>query len=178
MSQTNFSLTVYDVPNAPNLNLTGNVGLQGGQLSIQYLVAGDLKTVIIPSNTAEPRRQYDLWEHTCCEFFLGSKNQSEYWEFNLAPSGDWNVFHFLRYRHNIAEEERLQSLPFTVTITAELLELNLTLDLDKFIGTAVDLEMGITAVIEDRHNQLSYWALKHLTQEADFHHRDSFCLNL
>jgi hypothetical protein len=38
--------------------------------------------------------------------------------------------------------------------------------------------LGLAAVLEDRQGRLSYWALAHLADRPDFHHPDSFILEL
>ena len=36
------------------------------------------------------------------------------------------------------------------------------------------LRLGLTAVVEDRTQGLSYWALKHAAEKPDFHRAESF----
>jgi hypothetical protein len=45
-------------------------------------------------------------------------------------------------------------------------------------SAGVGLRLGLAAVIEDRARVLSYWALKHPTEKPDFHHADSFVVEL
>jgi len=40
------------------------------------------------------------------------------------------------------------------------------------------LRLGLCAVVEDAHGELTYWALRHPTGQPDFHHRDAFVLSL
>jgi hypothetical protein len=40
------------------------------------------------------------------------------------------------------------------------------------------LRLGLSAVIEDIDGRLSYWALKHPPGKPDFHHPDSFALDV
>ena len=174
---TNFSLTPFDSNTAPAIAIKGNIERQHNQLKIEYKLKGALQ-IIIPKQSDSPTRQYDLWEHTCLEFFLGLKDSTRYWEFNLSPAKHWNVFHFLNYRQNIAEEMAFNSLPFKVLLENDSLLLNLEVNLDKIISPESDLEVGITTVVEDRQQQLSYWALTHPTKKPDFHHRDSFIIEL
>jgi len=47
----------------------------------------------------------------CFECFIGQKTAAEYWEVNLAPNGDWNVYHFDGYRTGMVEETALRRLP-------------------------------------------------------------------
>ena len=41
-----------------------------------------------------------------------------------------------------------------------------------------DLGLGICAVVEDKAQVLSYWALKHPAEKPDFHHAGSFVVEL
>ena len=40
------------------------------------------------------------------------------------------------------------------------------------------IEVGLSAVIEEQGGVLSYWALRHPPGKPDFHHRDSFAMEL
>jgi hypothetical protein len=42
----------------------------------------------------------------------------------------------------------------------------------------VGLRLGLAAVIEDKAQVLSYWALKHPAEKPDFHHADGFVIEL
>ena len=55
-----------------------------------------------------------------------------------------------------------------------------TLDLDWLAQShgMAGLRLGLTAVIEDRAQGLSYWALQHVAEKPDFHHADSFVVAL
>ena len=169
---TNFSLIPFDLNTAPAISIDGEIERDGDRLRIEYRLEG-ASQVVIPKNSVQTR-QYDLWEHTCFEFFLGHKDSTIYWEFNLSPAKHWNVFRFLNYRQDIAEEMTFDTLPFEVLLQDDSLLLNLEVDLNKIISSKSDLEVGITTVVEDKQQQLSYWALTHPVKEADFHHRDSF----
>ena len=173
---TNFSLIPFDLNTAPAIAIDGEIDRDRDRLRIKYRLKG-ASQVVVPKKSL-PTRQYDLWEHTCFEFFLGLKNSNIYWEFNLSPAKHWNVFRFLNYRQDIAEEMAFDTLPFEVLLQDDSLLLNLEVDLNKIISSKSDLEVGITSVVEDKQQQLSYWALTHPVKEADFHHRDSFIIKL
>ncbi|WP_019505159.1 DOMON-like domain-containing protein [Pleurocapsa sp. PCC 7319] len=178
MKQSDFCLKPFAVNTTPELEITGSIFRKLNQLQIKYLLAGNLASIVIPPLNKTPTRQRDLWEHTCLEFFLGLKDSPKYWEFNLSPSGDWNVFRFANYRQNIAEELAFNSLFFAILQQTNSCQLNLEVDLNQIIDPEQNLEVGITAVIENQQQQLSYWALTHTTSVADFHQRDSFIINL
>ena len=178
MKQSDFNLKPFALNTAPELEITGNISRKHNQLQIKYLLVGNLAAILIPPLSKTPTRQRDLWEHTCLEFFLGLQDSPKYWEINLSPSGDWNIFQFANYRQGITEDLAFNSLSFAVLQHTDYWQLNLAVDLNQIIDPKQNLEVGITAVIENQQQQLSYWALTHSTSKADFHQRDSFIINL
>jgi hypothetical protein len=162
----------------PSIDLSSKIDRHDHILSIEYHLTGDLSTLIIPPPTAKPTRKSLLWEHTCFEFFLGVPGIPEYWEFNLSPAGDWNVFHLNNYRQGLREELALASLPFETKLQSGSLVLRLELDLRMIIPSPQDLEVSVTSVIEPRTGEISYWAVTHSGEQADFHLRDSFSVSL
>ncbi len=178
LKKHNFNLISFDSKSIPQIEINGDISRIDNKLNIEYVLKGKLSTIIIPQGNKTFLRQYDLWEHTCFEFFLKLKGTAEYWEFNLSPSGDWNVFHFLNYRLNIAEEKAFNSLPFTIFQDEKYFKIEINLDLNAIGIADRDLDVAITAVVENKDRQLSYWALTHPYIEADFHHQDSFILSV
>jgi hypothetical protein len=112
------------------------------------------------------------------EFFLAVPNSPQYWEFNLSTSGDWNVYRFAAYRQGMQEESAFTTVPFRIQHQPEMLKLDLELDLEQIIRADQPLEVAITAVIQPKTGELTYWALTHWTPQADFHQRDSFLIKL
>lgn len=178
MNEQNFSLQPFETSKLSNLNITGNIARNNNKLTIYYAMKGDLASVVIPAPVDLPKRKYDLWEETCFEFFVGIKNYPHYWEFNLSPAGDWNVFRLEDYRQGLQEELAVTSLPFSVQQKSDALLLTLEVDLNQFISGEESLEIGITTVIKSEDGDISYWALTHCGDEADFHRRDSFIVEL
>ncbi len=175
--KSSFDLFCFAKNTAPAIKISGNINRQNNQLKILYKLEG-VSQIIIPQKANFPTRQDTLWEHTCFEFFIGLKDLTKYWEFNLSPAGDWNVFRFSNYRQDMSEEVAFESLPFHVLQQANSLQLQSEVDLNQIISPEQSLAVGVTTVIKDQKQQLSYWALTHRAKEADFHHRDSFLINL
>ncbi|MBE9011880.1 DOMON-like domain-containing protein [Pseudanabaenaceae cyanobacterium LEGE 13415] len=172
---SNFSLHPFDIAFAPaTLNLSGSVNRTDNRLILQFDLFDSLSNALIPV-AKSPTRQHNLWQTTCFEFFIGVQNSSQYWEFNLSPSGDWNVYRFESYRAEMQEESAFSSLPFELETRSLHTILSIDLNLNR-LNLTQSIDLGITAVIET--NQLSYWALKHCGKEADFHIRESFALQL
>jgi hypothetical protein len=179
MKGQDFSLQPFS-PIGPSLaiKITGQIMRRPRQLAIRYDLRGDLAELVIPSPAALPARRHGLWEETCCEFFLGVKDDPQYWEFNLSPAGHWNVYRFAGYRQGMAEETMLTPLPLSVRHGPDSLAVSLELNVERIVAADQPLVVGITAVIKLTGGELTYWALTHPGPQADFHRRDSFVMDL
>ncbi len=162
----------------PAIELLGTIDRQASRLAIEYRLSGDLNNIEIPHPAALSTRKDRLWESTCFEFFLGIPGDRDYWEFNLAPSGDWNIFHLDDYRQDLREELAFTSLPFKIDRQPNLLSLILEFDLSKIIAADRSIEISVTTVIKSHEDEISYWALTHCGMKADFHLRDSFIIRI
>lgn len=158
------------------LNLSGCISQSDHRLILQYDLFDSQSQILMPAKKL-PDRQHNLWETTCFEFFIGAQNDRAYWEFNLSPSGDWNVYRFDDYRSGMQEESAFSSLPFEVETRSHHTTLTIELDLT-LIQLSSPLEISVTAVIEQLNHNITYWAIEHCGSEADFHIRDSFALKL
>ncbi|MEM7553830.1 MAG: DOMON-like domain-containing protein [Cyanobacteria bacterium P01_A01_bin.84] len=163
---------------APEIKITGAIARDHNLLDINYLLQGDLTKIEIPKVAEILTRKNELWETTCFEFFLGIKNSLRYWEFNLSPAGHWNIYKFNGYRQGMQEETKITSLPFKVENQLDTFSLKLQLDLDKLVPIKQRLNIAISAVVKDKNKNISYWALKHCGEVADFHLRDSFTIEV
>ncbi len=125
-------------------------------------------------NAQRDQRHDNLWRHTCFEAFFGEPNSEQYWELNVAPSGQWNLYRFNGYRSGGQEE--LAVVTPTVSWSQGERECRCTIQLNlKPWWTELQLpELAITAVLENQAGQLSYWALQHPGDKPDFHDRRSF----
>jgi hypothetical protein len=174
-----FHLQPFSSQPAPDLEISGQVNRSGQQLFLSYQIAGLLDTLEIPSTSNRPSREHNLWQTTCFECFLGAVGSTSYWEFNLSPCGDWNVYHFDDYRLGMREEAKIATLPYQVTYDAAAVKLDLPLDLSLLTPPEQPLQLAITAVIkttEQYGGSISYWALAHTAAQPDFHQRNSFIL--
>ncbi len=161
-----------------DLEVGGSIERRMDRLSIRCALMGDLSELAIPQPEGIPERKDRLWEETCLEVFLGPKDSERYWEFNLSPAGDWNVYRFDSYREGMREEPALASLPFGVRKKPEALEFYLELDTGKLLPAAEAIEVAVAAVIRTAKGDISHWALVHPGPRPDFHRRDGFKLDV
>jgi hypothetical protein len=166
----------------PNIHVAGEIERMENRLSIRYVVTGETDVILLPKPAELPTRKHELWRTTCFEFFIAIKDQPRYWEFNMSPSGNWNIYAMDAYRQvNMREESILTHLPFEFRKTNDEILLDISVDLNPIIQPETFLELGITTIIQTNDGNESYWALAHPgapTAQADFHLRDSFILEL
>ena len=179
MIERSFSLLPFPALKHPEITIAGKVSFENRFLSLHYRLAGDIKRVLLPPVSGKPGRRDELWKTTCFEFFLAVEAQPGYWEFNLSPSGDWNVYRMDAYRRvNFHEETSILQLPFAFKADPDQYSLDISLDLSPLIQPGEVLQMAITAIIQTTEGDESYWALSHPAPQADFHLRESFILRL
>jgi len=175
-----FQLTPFDpLPVEFNLSVGGHIARPNAEtIQIHYQITGDLNAIVIPQRKNPPVRRDELWTTTCLELFIGEKEMSPYWEFNLSPNGDWNIYKLSAYRSNLTPDLAYQDLASTIHSKANQLELHLACPLPADLKTCPNLDVAICAVIQLKQGPISYWALNHRGSEADFHRRDGFLLCL
>ena len=146
-----------------------------GMLTLAFTLAADLRALRIPE-TQSTRRVDGLWRHTCFEAFVMAEEGPGYREFNFSPSGEWAVYGFRGYRDGGAVD--IEQVPeVAVRWTADRLELDAELCRD-ILPQGSPLRLGLSAVVEDINGVLSYWALQNPPGKPDFHHSDSFAMQL
>jgi len=177
MTSQLFSLLPFSAQDTFSLEISGTVERHNNQFSVRYTLVGNLEEIFLPSPARDPSRKDELWRTTCFELFIAVKDSPQYWEFNMSPSGDWNVYVMDAYRQvNMREETMIQQLQFKVHTDAEDFSLKAALDLSTIIPREKSIEAGISAIICSSTNRESYWALVHPYMKPDFHLRESFVL--
>ncbi len=141
---------------------------RGDWLWLRFVVEGNPNTLAWPPESSG--RADGLWKTTCFEAFVATG--SGYVEFNLSPSGQWASYAFDDYRAAMRPAE----------VTASVLGLDAGED---YVALEAEIELppgarrlGLSAVIETTDGAISYWALAHPSDKPDFHHPDSFVLEL
>lgn len=150
----------------------------GGGLRIGYSLRGApraLAQIIIPDKGA-PRRIDGLWQHTCCEAFIGIAGKTAYREFNFSPSSAWAAYAFKDYRQPAALP--LGAVPgISFSPGGRSMTLIATLS-PAWLPKGGRLCLGLAAVLRSIDGSCSYWGLAHPAAQPDFHHRDSFTVTL
>jgi hypothetical protein len=148
-------------------------------ITCRYALRGDLAHVRVMAATGAQRAD-GLWRHTCFEAFVASPHGPGYYEFNFSPSLSWAAYRFADYRAGMSAPSLTRAPELQVRRTAAALDLTATVQLAGLapLESAAALRIALAAVIEEDDGRLSYWALRHPSGNPDFHHPESFALEL
>jgi hypothetical protein len=135
----------------------------------QFELRGALSQVVWPASVLGGRAD-DLWRTTCFEAFL--KGDGPYWEFNFSPSQQWASYSFDAYRSGQRPAAEVAA-PAQLELEESYAELEVTFEQPPGVT-----HLGLSAVIQSIDGAISYWALAHPSAKPDFHHPDSFVLDL
>jgi len=158
-----------DTRDTPATGVAVHVERDGMLLWLRFVVEGDVDRIAWPVEARRGRAD-DLWRHTCFEAFVATDDG--YVEYNLSPSSRWASYRFdgpragMRAADEVATVEALDG-------ASDLVALEARIELPH--GAR---RLGLSAVIETVDGDMSYWALSHPSAQPDFHHPDSFVLDL
>lgn len=147
-------------------------------LCLRYLLAGNLSALLLPPLQVAPSRKERLWESTCLECFFSRPDQAGYWEVNISPAGDWNVYGFSDYRQGMHEETAIDGVTVTVNDTVDTIAVTVALPTAGLFTGEAPLKAGLCVVLEEHSGRQSFWALAHPLGRPDFHHRCGLMLSL
>jgi hypothetical protein len=176
----------YNLQPHPNSPCTAVSGIEveilrarTGNLLVHYYVTGGAD-LIVPSPRAPStqRRADELWQHTCFEAFVKPAGGEAYWEFNVAPTWDWQAYALSGYRAGRRPADAIAQPMTENRCGGTPWELRAHWALADVVPNDVPWHVGLAAVIEDKDGAISYWALAHAPDKPDFHHASAFALEL
>lgn len=145
-------------------------------LVVYYQVEGDIDQLQLPPQRRSAHTD-GLWQHTCFEAFVRQTGVRSYIELNFSPSSEWAVYRFDDYRRGMTP----LTPPHAPKIICRRRENTLEADVDVHLSGLLpraQLQLALSAVLEDQQGRISYWALAHPPGNADFHHDAGFTLRL
>jgi hypothetical protein len=164
----------HSEPWLEEIQLEASALWQAGVLSVAFELSDRTASVLLPAASANPARRDGLWQSTCFEAFLSPAGAAHYWELNLAPNGDWNLYRLDSYRQGLQPEAAIAALPYRIQRAAGRLRLQVDLPLQGVLPESTAIEVSLTAVLDQDGHGCSYWAWRHVAAEPDFHQRASF----
>lgn len=159
--------------------LTVDVHRRGPDLlTLTFRIDGRVDRLQLPDR--RPAEHTDgLWCSTCFEAFLRLPGERGYVEINLSPSSQWAAYRFDDYRRGVRPVTPAKPPEIEVRGLGQGLQADARIHLAGILpAEGVDLEIAVTAVLQDRTGALSYWAVSHPAGAADFHDPRGFRLTL
>ena len=150
-------------------SLEVHVERKGPVLWLRFVTEGDVDEIAWPK-PADRERADRLWEHTCFEAFVTV--EEGYVEYNLSPSEQWATYRFEGYRQGMRNADEVVAVE-GLDLASDMLAMEARIELPP--GAR---RLALSAVIEATDGSKSYWALAHPSDKPDFHHPDSFVLEL
>lgn len=178
MNNQKFTLQPF-IPTEIETKITTEITRDNHIINFRHELKSDIKKINIPEIADNKARKDELWQTTCFEVFIGIENSPRYWEFNISPSGDWNVYRFDDYRQGMQEESKVESL--NIYIYRGFYDLLVGVDkfdLRNLTSENCNFNVSMAAVVKEKTGNISYWSLEHCGEEADFHLRNSFICNM
>ena len=155
-----------------NTDITYILSTQSTALNISWIIS-DYSSLIIPK-IKTPQRSLNLWETTCFEAFILDPQTQIYYELNISPSSEWNLFVFDWIRGPLLEAPLKTPLIPQITKTKNQLRIDIHLPSIR----PKPMKVGISAVTQGINHTLDYWALIHCKSNPDFHTLESFILQV
>lgn len=144
--------------------------VRDGRLMLRYRLDG-CEEVVLPQQRGQGRTD-ELWRTTCFELFLAD-GDGRYREFNFSPGGRWAAYRFNGYRTHAGDHNPVTEPEIVMDRGLSVLTVTAFLSADELAGVS---HAALTAVIEERHGRMSYWAERHAGLQPDFHAPTCFVL--
>ena len=176
-SMPEFNLHPFSGRDCGGVTIQGAVERTPQTIVLSFLLQGNLSDLVLPDATERTRRD-NLWQSTCLELFWAEDGKKNYWELNLAPTGDWNVYAFTDYRTGMHQENRIADPLAQTEHTTDGFSLTATLETGNLHAGRTPIRVGVSAVLKHHDSRLSYWALAHPEARPDFHAPQAFLLRM
>lgn len=173
-----FRLIPFSAEPLGEVAVAGSVSRDRSCLQLRFRISGEIGSLRIPGAAAKPSRRDELWRSTCCECFFRIAGAVGYYELNVSPSGDWNLYHFQAYRSGMAEVSSVLAIACTTLAAERSFILDCAVPMVGLAGRDDQIDIGVSCVLAYNDGGTEYWALAHPGQQPDFHHPEGFLLRL
>jgi len=150
------------------------IGIDTSWLRVRWRVDG-AQAMVVPPFSGRGRAD-ELWRTTCFELFLRPRGGERYIELNLSPSERWAAYDFSGYRDGMEDRPASREPDCSIRIGSSFAIFDAAIPRDLLPSLPADA--NLTAVVEEKGNIVSYWALAHPEAKADFHDPACFTAEL
>ena len=157
--------------NIKNISIEASLECTKDKLRVTFVVGGALSDYIFPK-PYKLKRADELWKATCFELMLANEDEL-YYELNFSPSLGWNFYALESYRFEPKELEYFEEPSIFVEKKENLFRIILELESTGF-NFEIFTHYNLATILLNKQNERTFWAIKHLKIQPDFHDRDSF----
>lgn len=162
---------------APDFTLAATAEREGTELLLRFELSGSVGGLMLPEPSVHRMRRDGLWRETCVEAFVRPSGSEAYHEINIAPSGDWALYHFTNRRSGMTSPD-VPAPAVEIDATGDRLVLRTDVELAGLLSPAVPWQLNLTAVLRTG-DAIGHWALAHPAEgPPDFHDPACFVLEL
>lgn len=141
------------------------------KIKVSFMLKGMLNQYIFP-NVKKLERADELWKATCFEVLLASDDEV-YYELNFSPSLGWNFYVLDTYRA-IPKAFDLVEEP-SIIIEQKNDKFYIVFELEfKGVNIKKLKYYNVASIVLNQKNERTFWAIKHLNIQPDFHNKKSF----
>lgn len=138
------------------------------QWQVSYRVQASnsfLRSLALPSVSSTVRKQ-DLWKQNCFELFWKNPEGASYFEWNISPLGEWNLYEFSSYRKGMREVTAAQTPQVSSFLSQNGFELKVTLP-QAFPSKAVHVRPAV--ILYPKGGEALFFSNAHASERPDFH---------
>lgn len=147
-------------------------------LVLYYRLEGDIDRLQLPAQQRSAHAD-NLWKQTCFEAFVRPAGSRQYFECNFSPSSEWALYRFDDYRAGMRTITPAQPPRILCRRRGGELDADVDVHLRSLdLPANGDLQLAVSAVVQDQGGAISYWALAHPEGKPDFHHDAGFAAEL
>ena len=143
-------------------------------LRLRWRIDGSGRLVVPPF--AGKGRADELWRTTCFELFLRPDGDEAYCEFNLSPSERWAAYDFSAPRVGMRDRAFEREPDCTMRLGSSFAIFDAAIPVGSL--PSEPCAMNLTCVLEEENGIKSFWALRHTTDQPDFHDPACFTARL
>jgi len=145
-------------------------------IKLNFQIIGNIEAYFIHSkleNEEKIERKNELWKSTCFELFIANEQSEEYYEINISPFKQWNIYHFDGYKKGMKEFKKVSEPIIQMTKENYNYKLSFEIEFNQKIFNNEGLSFNLATIILDKNNLRHFYTM-YPRKTADFHNRMSW----
>jgi len=154
-----------------NIAVTAFLEIKEQEIEVNFVVEGALSEYIFPKKS-QLKRLDELWKETCFELLLASDDEV-YYELNFSSSLGWNFYLLNTYRAEPVEVKLMGEVMIRHEVKDNTFSIFFKLKSENFKFKKFT-HYNLATILLRQEKERTFWTIKHLKSQPDFHSRESF----